>query len=689
MHPIIKNTIYVLTITLSLTALSSAQTKPTKPALLPKPQNIVWHEKNIKLHELAVKLPSNPTDELRAKQLKIELKNLFKANNIKPNKQAKQKLLFQFAEIEVPNHWDGQDKEAYSLKVSKNGKITISAETTLGHYYALQTLRQLLVHKNGKTTIPAVTIIDFPAFKIRGFMHDVGRNFQTLEQLKMQIDVMAKHKYSIFHWHLTEYHGWRLESKIYPKLNAASSHTRYLEKYYTQKEFKEMSDYCWSRGITIIPEFDSPGHSEAFRKGIDIKTMKDPKAIKAMSDLIAELCTLADKKRMPYIHIGTDEVRYRPEFVNADYLKKLHQAVHQQDREIIGWWKGMHIKGDTKQIQQTWAQYSPLKGLRHIDSRSNYVNHLEALDFATRMHFQQPCRTPHGNAQQLGGILAHWPDTKVVDEKLTLINNPVIPAIVGYSEAVWTGIKKDHNAYWAKIPPAGTPEYASYVDFENRLAAMRDGLHSKVPFPMVKTHHIQWRLLGPVADGEVKELEKGIIKNRYEQNGTPYNWTKPLHGAAIHIRHFFNFSKHLKHFPKGKNIVWANTYLYSPKDQTVDAWIGFNTISSSDDRAGAPTKGNWGTNTANNIWLNGERIEPPKWKTNSRRNGKKYKEIPLIDQVYTSRQPAKIKLKKGWNPILIKSARHFKWVFSFSPVKKSGNNYREVEGLKFSVNPQL
>ena len=617
-------------------------------------------------------------DTLRGAQVKAELKEILSSNKIEVNQNARTQILLRLGKVETPKHWAGQEDEAYELVTHTSG-VAITANSITGLYRGVQTLRQLVVSKEGKASIAACEIRDYPAFKIRGFMHDVGRNFQTIEQLKMQIDVMAMHKYNVFHWHLTDHFGWRLESKKYPDLQSAKAFGRHHGKFYTQKEFKEMSDYCWARGIIIIPEFDSPGHSEAFRHGLEIKNMKDPRALKSMIGLIDELCTLADKERMPYVHIGTDEVRHKDEFVNADYLPALHKAVQDNGREVIGWWKGMHIKGDTKQIQQTWAQYRPLSKIRHIDSRSNYVNHLEALDFAVRMYFQQPCRVAHGDEQQLGGILAHWPDTLVDDQNLTLTNNPVIPSMVAYSEAVWKGVPKDYKL-WATLPKKGTPEFTAFADFENRLAEQRDRFHSKTPFPMVKTHHIEWRLLGPVANDDVPELEKGIVKDKYEVNGKPFNWTTPIHGGAIHTRHFFGFGSHLKHLPKGKNIVWGNTYVYSPIDQELDAWIAFNTISTSDDRAGAAKQGDWSAHPDCNIWINGKRIDPPTWKT----DGKRGKEIALVDQVYMSRAPAKIKLKKGWNPVLMKSARKFKWVFSFSPVEQVGSSYREVKGLKYS-----
>lgn len=661
---------------------SDQSVNPEKPGLLPTPQKVQWSDQAVKLEAVEVVFPKGKFDKLQQTQLELELKELLSRNGTKISSKSPQKIIFRLGQVEAPGYWEGQADEAYEMVTEQRGAV-ITANTSAGLYHGLQTLRQLIVKKNGETTIAVCKIHDFPAFKIRGVMHDVGRNFQSLDQLRMQIDVMAAYKYNIFHWHLSDHYGWRLESKKYPELQSEKAFTRDHGKFYTQAEFKEMSDYCWARGITIIPEFDSPGHSGAFRQGLGIKNMKDPKAIEAMTALIDEICTLADEKRMPYFHIGTDEVRHADEYVDADYLPALHEAVHKNGREVIGWWHGMAIPGDTKQIQQTWAQFNPMPNVRHIDSRSNYVNHMESLDFATRMMFQQPCRVPHGDEIQLGGIIAIWPDTRVEDKKLILTNNPVLPVVVAYSEAVWKGIAENKPEFWAKIPPVGTPEFAAYTDFEDRIAEQRDRFLSDTPFNMVKTYEIEWRLLGPVAKDEVPELEQGIIKDHYEIDGNPFNWTKPLRGGAIHIKHFFGFGSHLNSFPAGKDIVWANTHVFSPVDQEVDAWINFNTISSSDDRAGAAKAGNWNANPECNIWLNGKRIEPPTWKS----TGNRGLDIPLIDEVYTSRPPTTIKLNKGWNTVLVKSAPTYKWVFSFSPIEKHGDIYREVEGLKYSATP--
>jgi hypothetical protein len=345
----------------------------------------------------------------------------------------------------------------------------------------------------------------------------------------------------------------------------------------------------------------------------------------------------------------------------------------------------MSIAGDTRQIQQTWAQAQPRRGNRHIDSRSNYVNHLEALDAAVRMFFQQPCRVPHGDDTNLGGILCYWPDIRMADQRAGMRNSPVLLSLVAYSEAVWKGITRDQPQYWAKLPDPASPQYAAYLDFEDRLADQRDRFLSAAPFLFVKTAHIPWRLLGPMGDQDVPGLESRDIQAVYEVNGTTYRWSEPVYGGAIHLRHFFGFPSHVASAPKAEDVVWAHTYIHSDRAREVGAWINFNTTSTSDNRAGASRAGHWNINPLCNIWVNGEAVPPPAWK----HPGEAHKEHPLTDEVYTSRPPSRIRLKQGWNTVLVRAAPHWKWVFTFTPIEWDGTMAREVDGLHFSFAPPI
>lgn len=135
---------------------------------------------------------------------------------------------------EIPMNQD----EAYRLSITKK-RIIVEAVTERGVYWAMQTLRQLAEKRNSKTHIKGAEIIDWPAFRVRGFMQDVGRSYISLDELKREIAALAKFKINVFHWHLTENQSWRLESKIFPMLNDSANTTRIPGKYYTLEEAKE------------------------------------------------------------------------------------------------------------------------------------------------------------------------------------------------------------------------------------------------------------------------------------------------------------------------------------------------------------------------------------------------------------------------------------------------------------------
>ncbi|MDN3654825.1 family 20 glycosylhydrolase [Ferruginibacter paludis] len=178
--------------------------------------------------------------------------------------------------------------EGYRLNVSTTN-ITISANQPAGLFYGVQTLMQLLpaeiesksVVQNVKWQAPCVTITDYPKVGWRGLMFDVSRHFFTKKEVKDFIDQMSKYKYNLFHWHLTDDEGWRIEIKSYPNLTKKGAwsvaKTGYFGTFsqplpdepktnggfYTQDDIKEVIQYAKDRFINILPEVDVPGHSMA------------------------------------------------------------------------------------------------------------------------------------------------------------------------------------------------------------------------------------------------------------------------------------------------------------------------------------------------------------------------------------------------------------------------------------------
>jgi hexosaminidase len=173
---------------------------------------------------------------------------------------------------------DPTDVESYSLTADATG-VRITAASSAGAFYALQTLRQLVTSRDGQLLIPAISIVDAPRFSYRGLHLDVGRHFFGVDEVKRYIDLMSRYKFNTFHWHLTEDQGWRMPIDAYPRLTEVSScrAETMVEKnfdpyvgdgtphcgFYTKDEIREVVRYAAERFVTVIPEIELPGHSLA------------------------------------------------------------------------------------------------------------------------------------------------------------------------------------------------------------------------------------------------------------------------------------------------------------------------------------------------------------------------------------------------------------------------------------------
>lgn len=665
-----KSVVYFMTFNLLFVFNGYANPLENKYPIIPTPQEITYDdgELTFKTIHIASSDFQNESDLL---------KTFFKDQGIKESSKGLNIII-----IKEQLPFDNPD-ESYKLTID-NG-IKIWASTERGAYYAIKTLQQIFRKQAQDGVFPKLKITDWPAFKIRGFMHDNGRNFQSVEQLKEQIEVISQYKYNVFHWHLTDDPGWRLESTLYPQLQLEDATSRGKGKFYTQEEFKDIVGFCKARHITVIPEFDIPGHSQAFRKAMGFETMKDERALPTLLDLFDELCDLVSAEDMPYIHIGTDEVRNREEYVADGFVKQIMDRVKSRDRELIVWMEGIEVKGDSASINQLWAQFDPREGHRFIDSRANYINHLDPFAGMSRLFFQQPCRQPKGDALALGGILCAWPDNAVANERDILKQNPIYPSIVFYSDAIWNGRKENKLEYWAKLPPVNTVDFQEFKAFEDKVIIHRDLFFKGKEFPYIRQTDFQWNVIGPFVNNNDVSLkfpvEDSLVAS-YDVDGKSYKWSEPKVGGTLHLKHFFDFPALTT---EKTGTFYAATEIYSPEDRVQDFWIGFQGWSRSGGRRVGPfpDQGQWHT-TDPKIWVNDLEIAPPVWKQPNL--GTKTDEIPFIDEDYFYRAPTKIQLKKGWNTILLKIPQDnnsWKWMFTCVPVDIEDNEVKEVTDLKF------
>jgi hexosaminidase len=261
------------------------QNKPLPIAIIPEPVQLVQNEGTFILpNTITIEAPDLPAVKptIDFLQQRIKLATGYTVSHSKQLSTAVIKLVLNKSANQIIG------KEGYQLTIT-SGNITIQANQPAGLFYGVQTLMQLLpkeiesnvVMQHVKWQAPCVSITDYPRFGWRGLMFDVSRHFFTKKEVKDFIDQMARYKFNLFHWHLTDDEGWRIEIKSYPNLtkkgawsvaksgyfgtfsNPLPDEPRNYGGFYTQEDIKEVIQYAKDRFVNILPEVDVPGHSLA------------------------------------------------------------------------------------------------------------------------------------------------------------------------------------------------------------------------------------------------------------------------------------------------------------------------------------------------------------------------------------------------------------------------------------------
>jgi hexosaminidase len=280
--------------------------------------------------------------------------------------------------------------EAYKLEVTKRN-VTISAAYPNGLFYGIVTLGQLVpaTHPAEEITLPGVLIEDKPRFSWRGTHLDVSRHFFPVEFVKKYIDILAMHKINVFHWHLTDDQGWRIEIKKYPELTTTGA---WREEtcignprveplkydgtphggFYTQEQIKEVIDYAALRYITVLPGIEMPGHAQAAvatypelgctGKKIKVSTIwgispniynVEEGTFRFLEDVLTEVIELFPSE---YIHIGGDEALKdqwkaskkiqakirelglkNEEELQSYFVQRMEKFINSKGKKLIGW----------------------------------------------------------------------------------------------------------------------------------------------------------------------------------------------------------------------------------------------------------------------------------------------------------------------------------------------------------------
>jgi hexosaminidase len=350
-------------------------------AIIPKPTELVESE-GVFLFDSSVSITADEQFETATNHLFNFLKNMV---NLSTEIHPENKQIVLVTNTEINND------EGYHLRISSD-EIRIEAKTDRGAYYAVQSFIQLVpnaIDPKQKLAIPCVDIKDAPRFQYRGMHLDVARHMYSVDFIKKYIDMMARLKMNTFHWHLTEDQGWRIEIKKYPKLQEVAAFRKetlighYSDQphqfdgkryggYYTQEEIKEIVAFAEERHITIIPEIEMPGHSQAAiaaypelgcaNEKVEVATKwgvfeevycPTETTFKFLEDVIDEVVALFPGK---YIHIGGDEApktRWKNSAfcqklikekglkdehgLQSYFIQRMEKYVNSKGKQIIGW----------------------------------------------------------------------------------------------------------------------------------------------------------------------------------------------------------------------------------------------------------------------------------------------------------------------------------------------------------------
>jgi hexosaminidase len=618
------------------------------PSLLPLPQKLKWSHEEFLLSECISIVIGSAELKKEALHLQRFLNDLGIRVEITARPTSHPHIELRIADINVPH----RKEESYHLAVTNN-KVQITAVTPHGVFNGLQTLKQL----TSAGEIYGCEITDWPAFALRGYMVDVGRNYQSMPLLLEQIDVMARYKLNAFQFHLTEDIAWRLQVKKYPQLTKPEYMIRNKGKFYSEADIKRLIAYCKERYITFIPEIDMPGHSAAFRRAMGVDMQTD-KGLAIVKDILQEFCKTYD---IPYLHIGGDEV----EIIKKDFLPEAIRYVESLNKKPIGWDPGGNISDST--IRQLWmGNKSPDDKYQYIDSRHLYLNHMDPLESVTTIFHRKIGDRTRSDDNLLGGILCLWHDRNVSHEQDLLTMNPVYPGMLAFAERSWKG---GGNDTWITNLHSGDNRITDFADFEERLLTHKKMFFENKPFPYRKQSDLTWKLYGPYPN-------EGDLSKVFAPEKSDFDFRSPaleVKGGTVVLRHWWApLVEGVLTSPKENTTWYGVTDFWSDTDTSAYLWAGFDNLSRSP-ATDSPRSSTW-DNRSSQLWLNDRIIDPPVWKNAGKKGNP---EVPLVDEGYEYRAPIEIHVRKGWNTLKVKAPvgtfkgtdwqNPVKWMFTAVP----------------------
>lgn len=372
-------------------------------------------------------------------------------------------------------------QEGYEMAISTHA-IRLTANSAEGIFRGIQTLRQLLPAtiehqqiQKGPWKVAAGTILDYPAYAYRGAMLDVARHFFTVAEVRRFIDLMALYKMNYLHLHLADDQGWRIEIKSWPALTTIGSTTQVgggKGGFYSQEEYRQLVKYAADQFITIVPEIDMPGHTNAALASIpELNPNNQPTQLytgthvgfstlqtnseftyRFLNDVIRELAAMTPG---PYIHVGGDESHVTRKEDYIPFVEKVQDIVIANEKKMIGWDETTLSALKPGTIVQYWSKADnalrgAAKGVKiimspaakaYLDMKYNPKTKLGLhwagyIEVDAGYKWDPATLVPGLNREQILGIEAPlWSET-VSD--INQIESLLFPRLPGYAEIGWS-----------------------------------------------------------------------------------------------------------------------------------------------------------------------------------------------------------------------------------------------------------
>ena len=409
----------------------------------------------------------------------------------------------------------GED-ESYTLDVTSEGAL-LKAPTRAGAMHGLETFGQLVTLGQGGFEVAAVHIEDNPRFPWRGLMLDSARHWMPLEVVKRNLDAMAAVKLNVFHWHLSEDQGFRVESKRFPKLQQEGSDGLF----YTQDEISGVVAYARDRGIRVVPEFDIPGHTTAWlvgypelgtnpgpyeigRKWGVYENALDPSREETYAFLDAFFEEMTALFPDPYFHIGGDEVEAKQwnasarvqawakqnnlkdaHAIQAYFNQRVQKLLSKRGKILIGWDEVLHPDLPRDIVVQSWRGQKSLaeaatKGYRGILSWGYYLDHLSPAAFhyaVDPLSGDAGKLAPAEKSRILGGEMCMWAEYTTSE----MVDSRIWPRAAAIAERFWSpAATKDVDSMYARMEAVsrwlewtGVQHRANYAPMLDRMTGGR------------------------------------------------------------------------------------------------------------------------------------------------------------------------------------------------------------------------